>query len=208
MSDPGPERPGRPVLPMAGAARPERADAARNRRALLAAAREILAERGAGAITLEAVAARAGTGVGTAYRRFGDLAGLTHAMVDAQEHEFQRGFLSGPPPLGPGAPPLDRLHAFADAFLDRLEEQAELLAVAETDSPQARYRSGAYAAHHAHLMSLVADLRPDTDAVYLADVLLAPLEAALHVHQRRDRGLSERRVRTGVHAVVDGLMAV
>ncbi|WAE73125.1 helix-turn-helix domain containing protein [Streptomonospora nanhaiensis] len=200
MSGPGPRR---RTLPMAGAARPERADAARNRQALLAAARELHAEHGTEGLTLEAVAARAGTGVGTVYRRFGDLAGLTHAMVDSQEYEFQRGFLEGPPPLGPGAPPLERLHAFADAFVDRLEAQAELLAVAETASPRARYRSGAYAAHHAHLVSLVAELRPDADHAYLADALLTPLEAALHVHQRQERGMSEERVRAGVHGVVD-----
>lgn len=199
--------PRRLPLPMAGQARPERADAARNRRLLLAAAREILAEQGAGGLTLEAVAARAGTGVGTVYRRFGDLAGLTHAMVDAHEYEFQRGFLQGPPPLGPGAPPLERLHAFVDAFVDRLEDQAELLAVAETASVRARYESGAYAAHHAHLAALVAELRPGADAAYLADALLGPLEAALHVHQRRTRGMSADRVRAGVHAVVDRLLA-
>ncbi|MEU0488233.1 TetR/AcrR family transcriptional regulator [Nocardiopsis sp. NPDC006139] len=198
--------PRRPPLPMAGQARPERADAARNRRLLLAAARELLAERGVEGLTLEAVAARAGTGVGTVYRRFGDLAGLTHAMVDAQEYEFQRGFLQGPPPLGPGAPPRERLHAFVDAFVDRLEAQAELLAVAETASVQARYESGAYAAHHAHLAALVTELRPDADPAHLADVLLAPLEAALHVHQRRTRGMSADRVRSGLHAVVDRLI--
>ncbi|MEE2036323.1 helix-turn-helix domain-containing protein [Nocardiopsis sp. CT-R113] len=199
MSGPAPRR---RALPMAGAGRPERADAARNRRALVAAARELLAEHGTGGLTLEAVAARAGTGVGTVYRRFGNLAGLTHAMVDSQEYEFQRGFLEGPPPLGPGAPPLDRLHAFADAFVDRLEDQAELLAVAETASPEARYRSGAYAAHHAHLVSLAAELRPDADPAYLADALLTPLEAALYLHQRRVRGMAEERIRAGVHEVV------
>ncbi|WP_150249035.1 TetR/AcrR family transcriptional regulator [Nocardiopsis deserti] len=198
--------PRRRALPMAGAARPERADAARNRRALVAAAHELLAELGTGGLTLEAVAARAGTGVGTVYRRFGDLAGLTHAMVDSEEHGFQQGFLQGPPPLGPGAPPLERLHAFADAFIDRLETQAELLAVAETASTQARYRSGAYAAHHAHLSALVARLRPDSDAAYLADALLTPLEAALYVHQRRTRGMSAERIRAGAHEVVDRLV--
>ena len=46
-----------------------RADSARNRAALVAAAREVFAERGLDA-TLDDVAARAGVGTGTAYRHF------------------------------------------------------------------------------------------------------------------------------------------
>ncbi len=48
-----------------------RRDAARNRARLVAAAREVFAERGLGA-TLDEVAARAGLGTGTAYRHFRD----------------------------------------------------------------------------------------------------------------------------------------
>ncbi|MEE2048783.1 hypothetical protein Q7689_36210, partial [Nocardiopsis tropica] len=70
-------------------------------------------------------------------------------------------------------------------------------------TPRARSPTGAYAAHHAHLVSLVAELRPDADHAYLADALLTPLEAALHVHQRQERGMSEERVRAGVPGVVD-----
>ena len=48
---------------------PQRADARRNFDALLAAAREVFAEQGAGA-SLEDVARRAGVGIGTLYRNF------------------------------------------------------------------------------------------------------------------------------------------
>ncbi|PSK96505.1 TetR family transcriptional regulator [Murinocardiopsis flavida] len=192
---------------MADDTRPERADAARNRRALLAAADAILAEHGTEGLTMEAVGARAGVGIGTVYRRFGDLGGLAHAMLDAQERALQAGFLSGPPPLGPGAPPVERIHAFAAAFVDRLEAQAELLAVAETDTVEARYRSGAYGAHHAHLSALIAAARPGADAGYLADALLSPLEAALYLHQRRDRAMDPERIRAGLRDVVDRITA-
>jgi len=46
-----------------------RADAARNRQAVLTAAREVFAEQGLGA-PLEEIARRAGVGIGTLYRRF------------------------------------------------------------------------------------------------------------------------------------------
>ncbi|WP_307828270.1 TetR/AcrR family transcriptional regulator [Antrihabitans sp. YC2-6] len=53
----------------ARATRPLRADAARNQQRILAAARDLFADRGL-EITLDDVAERAGVGVGTVYRRF------------------------------------------------------------------------------------------------------------------------------------------
>src|SRR3954469_8767602 len=57
-----------------------RADARRNHEQVLAAAREVFVERGAGA-PLEEVAGRAGVGIATLYRRFGDREGLLRAVV-------------------------------------------------------------------------------------------------------------------------------
>jgi len=93
----------------------ERADAARNRRHLLATAREILAEQGAGQLTVDGLAERAGLGKGTVFRRFGTRAGIFQALLDDEERDFQQAVLSGPPPLGPGATPLDRLIAYGRA---------------------------------------------------------------------------------------------
>ena len=98
-----------------GPLHPERADAARNRRHLLAAAREMLAEQGADKLTMDALAERAGLGKGTVFRRFGTRAGIFQALLDDDERDFQQQVLSGPPPLGPGAPPLDRLVAYGRA---------------------------------------------------------------------------------------------
>jgi polyketide synthase 12 len=93
----------------------ERADAARNRRHLLATAREILAEQGSGQLTMDGLAERAGLGKGTVFRRFGTRAGIFQALLDDEERDFQQAVLSGPPPLGPGATPLDRLIAYGRA---------------------------------------------------------------------------------------------
>jgi polyketide synthase 12 len=98
-----------------GSLHPERADAARNRRHLLAAARKMLAEQGADKLTMDALAERAGLGKGTVFRRFGTRAGIFQALLDDDERDFQQQVLSGPPPLGPGAPPLDRLVAYGRA---------------------------------------------------------------------------------------------
>ncbi|NEC25514.1 helix-turn-helix transcriptional regulator, partial [Streptomyces sp. SID8111] len=58
-----------PVSEIVASRRPHRKDAARNYDALLAAAREAFAEKGAEA-SLEDVARRAGVGIGTLYRNF------------------------------------------------------------------------------------------------------------------------------------------
>jgi AcrR family transcriptional regulator len=103
-----------PVLSW-GAAHVERADAARNRRHLLATAREILAEQGADKLTMDGLAERAGLGKGTVFRRFGTRAGIFAALLDDDERTFQQQVLTGPPPLGPGAAALDRLIAYGQA---------------------------------------------------------------------------------------------
>ena len=90
----------------------ERGDAARNRALLLQAARGLVAERGADAVTMDDVAAAAGVGKGTLFRRFGSRAGLMMVLLDEDERASQQAFLFGPPPLGPDAPPMDRLVAF------------------------------------------------------------------------------------------------
>jgi polyketide synthase 12 len=98
-----------------GPPHPERADAARNRRHLLATAREILSCQGADKLTMDGLAERAGLGKGTVFRRFGTRAGIFRALLDDDERESQEQVLSGSPPLGPGAPPLDRLIAYGRA---------------------------------------------------------------------------------------------
>jgi polyketide synthase 12 len=98
-----------------GAPPAERADAARNRLHLLTTAREMLAEQGQDRLTMDGLAQRAGLGKGTVFRRFGTRAGIFQALLDDDELTFQQGVLSGPPPLGPGAPPLERLIAYGRA---------------------------------------------------------------------------------------------
>ena len=89
----------------------ERADAARNRVRVLAAAERLFAEGGRD-VTMEQVAAAAGVGKGTLYRRYPDVASIAQALLDEHERTLQERLLHGPPPLGPGAPPADRLAAF------------------------------------------------------------------------------------------------
>ncbi|NDL58447.1 TetR/AcrR family transcriptional regulator [Phytoactinopolyspora mesophila] len=183
--------------------RPERADAARNRRILLDAAARILRDDGVAALSMETVAAAAGVGIGTVYRRFGDRSGLAYALLDQHERTFQAGFMFGAPPLGPGAPAADRLHAFLHRCVDLLSEQAEILAMAESSSQH--YQTGAYGVRRRHISMLLDEINPELDATYLADALLATLSGRLFLHQNTDDGMSADRIKSGLDQLLRGI---
>ncbi|MEP7023535.1 MAG: TetR/AcrR family transcriptional regulator, partial [Actinomycetota bacterium] len=179
----------------------ERADAARNRAAVLAAAARLFAQHGVAAVSMDQVAAAAGVGKGTLFRRFGDKSGLAVALLDAREQELQEAILHGPPPLGPGADPGARLAAFAGAYLSYLLEHLDLVRMSETASPGARYRIGAYRFWHRHAAILLAGA-PDPD--YAAHAILAPL-AADHVAGVLPE-LGEERLRAGIIELACSMM--
>ncbi|MFD0277962.1 TetR/AcrR family transcriptional regulator [Kitasatospora sp. NPDC127111] len=179
----------------------ERADAARNRAAVLEAAARLFAEHGVEAVSMDQVAAAAGVGKGTLFRRFGDKAGLGVALLDARERALQEAVLRGPAPLGPGtdpggpgAAPAERLAAFVDAYLDYLLEHLDLVRMSETASRGARYRVGAYRFWHRHaaiLLTAAGTADPEHDAHALLAVLAAEHVAALLPE------LGEERIRAG-----------
>jgi AcrR family transcriptional regulator len=168
----------------------ERGDAARNRALLLDAARRLIADRGADAVTMDDIAAAAGVGKGTVFRRFGSRAGLMMVLLDEDERASQQAFLFGPPPLGPDAPPLDRLLAFGRDRLRFVHAHHELLSAANRD-PQTRYRSPVNAPFmvvrmHVRVLLDSAGTTGNLDAQ--ADALLALLDADYVEHQLADHG--------------------
>ncbi len=158
-----------------GAPRAERADAARNRRLLLAAARDIIAGPGADKLTMDGLAERAGLGKGTVHRRFRTRAGIFQALLDYDERDFQQQVLSGPPPLGPGAAPLDRLIAYGRARIDFLIEHREI-ARAALDGRERVPAGPQTPMSRAHIRLLLGQLRLGTADL---DVLATQLTAAL-----------------------------
>ncbi|NEE02956.1 TetR/AcrR family transcriptional regulator [Phytoactinopolyspora halotolerans] len=190
----------------------ERADAARNRSAVLEAAARLFGSRGVEDVSMDAIAAEAGVGKGTLFRRFGDKAGLATALLDERERELQERILFGPAPLGPGqiddAPsPGDRLRAFVEAYLDYALEHLGLVRMSETASPGARYRIGAYRFWHRHVALLLAEASNGgtLDADAIAHAVLAPL-AAEHLHAVVSEH-GEDRVRAATLTVVTTLLA-
>ncbi|WP_157440570.1 TetR/AcrR family transcriptional regulator [Actinokineospora inagensis] len=179
----------------------ERADAARNRRRILIAARRLFAQRGVDSVTMDQIAAAAGVGKGTLFRRFGDKSGLAAALLDEGERELRRQVVTGLAPLGPGAGAAERLRAFFDAYLGFLAEHLDLVHLAETARPGTRYRIAAYRMWHGHVAGLLTDAGVAGDQEALAHVLLAGVAADL---QRAVRGeVAAAGMRTAVLHVVD-----
>src|SRR3954447_23116563 len=167
----------------------ERADAARNRLLVLAAAERLFAERGVSGVTMDDVAAAAGVGKGTLYRRFTDKGGLAGALLDQRERELQQAILTGPPPLGPRAEPAERLAAFVAGCLAFLDRELDLVQLSETSTPGARLRTGAHAFWRQHCRYLL-DLAGAPDPDLRAGILLAALSAEQVRHWREDRQMS------------------
>ncbi|MGW0815886.1 TetR/AcrR family transcriptional regulator [Streptomyces viridiviolaceus] len=164
-----------PFVPL-GRPRAERADAARNREQLLATARAMVAEMGVEKVTMDGLAERAGLGKGTVYRRFGTRAGIFHALLDEDEHAFQDQVMSGPPPLGPGADPLDRLIAYGRARTAYLADHLPLVR-ASLDRNQPAPAGGASTLTRLHIRMLLGLARPGVaDLDSLALQLTAALE--------------------------------
>ena len=166
-----------------GTPQPERADAARNRQLLLATAREIVAESGIGHLTMDLLAERSGLGKGTVFRRFGTRAGIFQALLDDSERTLQQEVLTGPPPLGPGAPPRERLIAYGTArirFLARNEE----IARARLDGRRSGGPRPPLSQIHIRVLLRELDLRC-ADLDLLAGQLAAALEGPL-LEQRLD----------------------
>jgi len=188
-------------LPVLGAAT-ERADAARNRQRILAAAERLFSRDGVANTSMDAVAAEAGVGKGTVFRRFGDRASLALAVLESSERDFQEAFIRGPAPLGPGAPASERLIAFGRRLLDRLSRDGDLMLAAQTAGrPGRRFETGPHATYHTHLTMLLREAAPEMDAQYVADALLAALSAGLILHQLQ-RGMTAERLGDGWEQIV------
>lgn len=189
--------------------RRERADATRNRIAILAATNALI-EEGIDHVTMQAVADKASVGVGTLYRRFGDRRGLLLAVLSEAEEKFQTKFLQGPAPLGPGEDgaagygPQSRIEAFMHALLDHTIVDLDLRiavdkAAGRTADPYLTWR------HHVLVLvqELGEEIAPTPD--YWADYLLAGLSPGL-VRDQLARGETSQDLHGGLQSVLNRLL--
>ncbi|MEA2438864.1 MAG: hypothetical protein QOH76_288 [Thermoleophilaceae bacterium] len=195
------------ALPNIDAEPCERADAARNRRRILASAARLIEERGVEHVSMDAIAEHAGVGKGTLFRRFGDRSGLVMALLDERTRAFQDELIRGEPPLGPGAPAVERLVAFGRGMLGVLEAHGEMLHAAELGARWVRGEAGVYALYRTHLAMLVREAAPELDGEYLAEALLAPLSPETFLYLRKGRDLPLERIEAGYEQLVTRLLS-
>lgn len=185
----------------------ERADAARNRTRILEAARQLFSERGVEAVSMDCVARTAGVGKGTLYRRFGDRASLARTLLEEHEIPFQEAIIRGEPPLGPGAPPEQRLRAFGPALMDVLERNSALVLASESGEPFIRFAHPVYQLYRTHVGLLLEQADPSVERSLAAEMLLAPLHAELFLYLRTKRGIELDELKRAWQQVVDRLLS-
>jgi AcrR family transcriptional regulator len=188
----------------------ERSDAARNRRAVLEAARALFEERGVTCVTMEEISRAAGVGKGTLYRRFPNKGVLCQALLDEPTREFQRWTMELVGEAGVGS--LQKLERFLDGLVWFTEENLDLLYGGEEPlwgaTRLARFRSPAYDWRRWTVLGLLrgaareGELDGGLDLEYLATALLAPLEVEIYYHQRREAGLPPERISAGLRSLV------
>jgi AcrR family transcriptional regulator len=194
----------RTLLPILGQEPRERSDAARNREALVEAAEQLIARCGVEAVTMDAVAELAGVGKGTVFRRFGSRAGLMGALLDRSESAWQARIMGGPPPLGPGAPPYERLIAFGRSRVEVNLRHAALINAASY--PSARSYA-AYSFTATHVRYLLDQLDVAGDIPLLATALLAPLEVPILLQQTETEGMGTERILAAWQDLADRIVA-
>jgi AcrR family transcriptional regulator len=189
-------------------AAPLRADAVQNRAEILAAAQRLFAQDGVGEVSMSQIARAAAVGKGTLYRHFRSKADLCLALLDGQQRALQNHALHYLRTTH--APPDVLLMWFLGEVLDFIDHNVELLA----ESSEARLISQAldfdHPAHHWQwqtIHGLLSRLHPTGDVEYLADTLYALLDARLYRFQRMVRGYAHERIRTGLAAAAQRLIA-
>lgn len=186
-------------LPLLATPPTERADAARNREALLSAASELIQGCSVEGVTMDAVAAKAGVGKGTVFRRFGSREGLMASLLDHAERAWQAAVIGGPAPLGPGAPPMERLLAFGASRMHLHLQQGALIDAAGRTWGD-NYAVTGFVTMHVRI--LLAELGVEGNLPYLATALVAPLSLPVLRQQFDQAQMSEDQVMAGWEELV------
>lgn len=156
----------------------QRSDATRNRQAILDAATLLYKQADdPNAITMDDIAAAAGVGKGTVFRRFGDRAGLLRAVFDEQITALTETIETGPAPLGPATPPPERVVAILIAIIEFKVDNRRLTRALEDiqqrpSSPRF-YETANYRWTHNLLRGLLAEQADAHTGDYRAHALLS-----------------------------------
>lgn len=171
-----------------------RADAARNERAILLAAHRLICQNGVDQVSMNDIAAEAGVGKGTLFRRFGDRGGLIGALFEQLTADWEPGALDRLD--DPSVPPLDRVLTFITEVFDQMVVPGRPLmrAMGGCAGPE---RVRHYLLWQGHLAKAIGEIRPD--AGFLAHAILSTPRGGF-VDLLIDSGMALDEVRTGIVA--------
>lgn len=189
----------------AGAARTERADAQRNREAVLAAADTLFAASSSPhSVSMDDIAAAAGVGKGTLFRRFGDRAGLIAAVITSRLEPLQRTVREVQEATG--SAPRQRVLDLLDTSLSFKIENRHLMAAAEDAGLSSPYQAQHYGWWHETLRAALDRVPGVHDPDFTAHALLATIRADLVAHLIDEQKMSPQDLRSSLAAHVDRIL--
>ncbi|MGI5446582.1 TetR/AcrR family transcriptional regulator [Streptomyces sp. CA-243310] len=187
------------------AQRTERADALRNREAVLAAADALFAASGSPqSVSMDDIAAAAGVGKGTLFRRFGDRAGLIGAVIASRLEPLRRAVREAQDTTG--SSPRQRVADLLDASLRFKIENRNLMTAAEDAGLSSPYRAEHYGWWHEVLRAALDEVPGVHDADFTAHALLAAIRADLVAHLIDERGVDAEGLRSSLAGYIDKVL--
>lgn len=193
--------------PALGPARPERKDAQKNRAKILGAARTLMENRGLDGVCMDQLAAAAGVGKGTLYRRFQDKHALFRALLDDDERTLQDAVRKRFGHSREASPHLV-LSTLWGALVDFVLDHRDVLAAAEVEARNrvTLLHSGPYHWRQVELVRwMVACGLNERRAVLMARAWLQTLAADVMREAVSEQGIDD--VRDAWRSIPDGLRA-
>ncbi|MFD7555593.1 TetR/AcrR family transcriptional regulator [Streptomyces sp. NPDC059835] len=187
------------------AQRAERADAVRNREAVLAAADALFAASSSPhSVSMDEIAVAAGVGKGTLFRRFGDRAGLIGAVIASRLEPLRQAVREAQE--APGSTPRQRVRDLLDASLRFKIENRNLMAAAEDAGIGSPYEAEHYGWWHEMLRAQLEGVPGTRDADFTAHALLAAIRADLVAHLVDDAKMPPEGLRSALASYVDTVL--
>ena len=170
-------------------ARPQRADARRNRARVLEVAHEVFATEGLG-VTMDDVARRAGVGVGTVYRHFPTKEALFEAILASRIEQMAQEARALADAEDPGA----AFFTFFESMIKSVvlnKAFGEALSAAGRDLAEISQKSGGMV-HEAQAVLLkraqdAGAVRPDVTPAELKAIIVGIVTMERHLHQEPGR---------------------
>lgn len=177
--------------------RPTRADAVRNRDAILCTARRMFDALGVDAVTMSAIAQEAEVGKGTLYRNFPDKFSLVQELLDHEQRDLQERTLNR---LREGGVPFDNLVWFMNNVLAFVWRNMDILrggGALPLEAPAHHWwrqtiRGLIQQAKSSQTKSSEANVNADTD--YAADVLYVMLNPRVIQYQQTARQMTAEQI--------------